>query len=142
VAYNREAKSRISRVVKLSERSVTPLHRQRQRRQAPSIPGGGGGILVVAKHNESLPKATLDRDEDKVIITAVEVRIYKIVPVDPEAINPGEEGEYKFEPLGTPENPQKAVVANFSPTDAIPAGEWFLILPTNGRIKAATIWPC
>lgn len=136
MTFSRRSRQRIARETRKSEQSITPQHRQRWRRQPPAS-GGGGNALIVAKHNQELPKAILASDPDDVVVEAVEVTLFKLVPIDPEETKPGKPGQYKFEPLF-----RQAVVANFSDTHAIPSNTWFLVLRTNSIIQAATVWAC
>lgn len=140
-SFSRRDAERIARTTRASEQRTVSPYRVPMRRPSPQ--GSGRSTdLVFAKHDEELVTASLNNDPDACEITAVEVAIYRMIPKD-EHMKPGDPGKYKFEAIvGADEEPAKAVVANFSPSETIPKDEWFAILPSNGKIKMATLWPC
>ncbi len=141
MTLNNHSIARIARSTKRVEQAITPQPRQRQRRQAPSAPGNKTE-LICAKHDEELPKAVNSSNPANVVIKAVEVELFRVIPKD-DTIEDGDAGDYKLEAmLDDDDEPLTAVVANFSFTDAIAKNEWFWVLPTNGKIKLATVWSC
>lgn len=141
MSFNQDARSRIARQTKRLEQAVTPQYRPAHRRVAPGI-SGSDTELIVARHDEELPTAYLHHDPGQCTIKAVEVEIYRLVPKDPDEIEPGEAGDYMLEAIMDGDEPRTLIVANFSPSEPIPKDEWFAILPTNGRIQMASLWPC
>lgn len=139
--FSKRDAERIARTTRANEQRTVSPYRVPMRR--PGAKGSGRITdLVVAKHDEELPTAYLNADADACEITAVEVAIYRLIPKD-EGLQAGEAGKYKLEAIvGADEEPTKVVVANFSASEPIPKDEWFAILPTNGKIKMATLWPC
>ncbi len=140
-SFSRRDAERVARTTRATEQRTASPYRPPMRRPGPK--GNGRTTdLVFAKHDAELPMADLDNDPDECEITAVEVAVYRMIPKD-EDMKPGDPGKYKFEAIvGADEEPTKAVVANFSESEPIPKDEWFAILPSNGKIKMATLWPC
>lgn len=137
--FDRRSAARIARETRRAEQEQTPRYRPRARRQKPNPPKGDS--LICAKHTAELPKATFNKDPAKVVVKAVEVEIFRLIPKD-DKTESGKPGDYKLEAIKNGNDPAKEVVANFSFTDAIPKDEWFWVLPSNGPIKIATIWSC
>tara|TARA_A100001391_G_scaffold165582_1_gene125501 strand:+ start:406 stop:834 length:429 start_codon:yes stop_codon:yes gene_type:complete len=140
-SFSRRDAERVARVTRADEQRTISPYRVPMRR--PGAKGTGRITdLVFAKHDEELPMASLSDDPDECEITAVEVAIFRMIPKD-EDLKAGDSGIYKLGALTNAEDePTTAVVANFSPSEVIPKDEWFAILPTNGKIKMATLWPC
>lgn len=139
--FSRRDAERVARVTRADEQRAISPYRVPMRR--PSAKGNGRITdLVFAKHDEELPRASLSDDPDDCEITAVEVPTYRLVPKDDD-LKAGDAGKYKLEAITDSEDePKKVVVANFSPSEVIPKDEWFAILPTNGKIQMASLWPC
>lgn len=141
--FDRKSAERLARETRRSEQQITPTFRPRQRRQKPVRPGKGGGEIIWAISTEEIPRAVLRNRPGDCVVTAVEVEAYALIPRETDENEPpdaGQPGQYTLEAILDGEEPKKYVVFNPSPSEAVPANEWFGFLPTSASLQAITIW--